>query len=341
MALTVLKKICDSPFLLSSAEGKGVGNKSRLLSSSDEEGEEEEEGVGEGGGRGEREDEEEMPESVEQMINTWLRQSGTLREDREHGRDNVGRDGERGGEAGAANVQEPVHDMDQDEDGAGNRRGEGEGKMAAGTGVADVAALLPAATHPQVRRAVLGSSKMCFCLQLVLRLVREGHRILIFSQSARMVHMLARATEAVGIASRTLTGAVSKMADRQVIIDEFNSSEAIPILLLTTGVGGVGITLTGADRVIIYDPSWNPATDAQAVDRAYRVGQTRPVLVYRLVTCGTVEEKIVRNQIFKRGLHKMVMQQENQHRYFTKQQLRDLFKLGTLDASETHHELDE
>ena len=130
-----------------------------------------------------------------------------------------------------------------------------------------------------------------------------------------------------------------KISEREAIIDEFNASADIPVLFLTTGVGGVGITLTGADRVILFDPSWNPATDAQAVDRAYRVGQTRPVIVYRLVTCGTVEEKILRNQIFKRGLHKIVLQQENQQRYFTKAQLRELFTLGRLDASDTHQEL--
>lgn len=61
-------------------------------------------------------------------------------------------------------------------------------------------------------------------------------------------------------------------------------------------MGGLGITLTSADRVIIFDPSWNPSVDAQAVDRAYRIGQKRPVVVYRLITCGTIEEKIYRKQ---------------------------------------------
>jgi superfamily II DNA/RNA helicase len=180
---------------------------------------------------------------------------------------------------------------------------------------------------------------MAFVLQLVRRLVAEGHKTLVFSQSSRMLRMLRAGTAAMRISSLYLTGHVTKIAKREQIIHEFNSCPHIPLLFLTTGVGGVGITLTGADRVIIYDPSWNPATDAQAVDRAFRVGQTRPVLVYRLVTCGTVEEKILRNQIFKRGLHKMVLQQENQQRYFTKQQLRELFKLGPLHLSETHEEL--
>lgn len=91
-----------------------------------------------------------------------------------------------------------------------------------------------------------------------------------------------------------IDGKISGAQDRQAIIDTFNEDRSYHCLLLTTGVGGVGITLTGADRVVIYDPSWNPATDAQAVDRAFRVGQTRDVTVYRVVTCGTVEEKILR-----------------------------------------------
>ena len=76
----------------------------------------------------------------------------------------------------------------------------------------------------------------------------------------------------------------------------------------TTQVGGVGLTLTGADRVVIYDPSWNPSIDAQAVDRAYRIGQTNRVVVYRLVSCGTVEEKIYRKQVYKGGLSRAVTQ---------------------------------
>lgn len=69
-------------------------------------------------------------------------------------------------------------------------------------------------------------------------------------------------------------------------------------------VGGVGLTLTNADRVIIYDPNWNPATDAQAVDRVFRIGQTKDVFVYRLITCGTIEEKIYSRQIFKDSIIK-------------------------------------
>lgn len=79
-------------------------------------------------------------------------------------------------------------------------------------------------------------------------------------------------------------------------------------------VGGLGLTLTAADRVVIVDPSWNPAQDNQSVDRAYRIGQCRDVVVYRLVTCGTVEEKIYRKQVFKGGLSKTGTEQGVQFR---------------------------
>ena len=89
------------------------------------------------------------------------------------------------------------------------------------------------------------------------------------------------------------------MADREQLIQKFQKGTRYTVFLLTTQVGGVGITLTAANRVVIYDPSWNPATDSQAVDRAYRIGQTENVVIYRLITCGTVEEKIYRRQVFK------------------------------------------
>jgi len=76
------------------------------------------------------------------------------------------------------------------------------------------------------------------------------------------------------------------------------------VLLVTTGAGGVGLTLNRASRVIMYDPDWNPSKDAQAADRAYRIGQTREVRVYRLLTAGSVEEKVYERQIHKTGLEK-------------------------------------
>jgi SNF2 family DNA or RNA helicase len=102
-----------------------------------------------------------------------------------------------------------------------------------------------------------------------------------------------------------IDGSITSSGERQARIARFNSDKGIDVFLLTTQCGGVGITLNGADRVVIFDPAWNPAVDAQAVDRCYRVGQTRDVIVYRFITCGTIEEKVYRKQVFKGGLERV------------------------------------
>ncbi|VEL28251.1 unnamed protein product [Protopolystoma xenopodis] len=118
--------------------------------------------------------------------------------------------------------------------------------------------------------------------------------------------------------------------------------------------GGVGLTITAANRVVVLDPSWNPATDAQAVDRVYRIGQHSNIVVYRLITCSSVEEKIYRRQVFKTAIIKQATEVKPQfthgpnstnsptsrrladpYRYFTRQELRDLFKLDDPLASQT------
>ncbi|CAE8687110.1 unnamed protein product [Polarella glacialis] len=88
-------------------------------------------------------------------------------------------------------------------------------------------------------------------------------------------------------------------------------------MLLTTSVGGVGLNLTSADRVILVDPAWNPATDAQAVDRAFRIGQTKEVRVYRLIMNGLIEDKMFRLQVFKMGLTRTALESGQQQTYFS------------------------
>lgn len=105
----------------------------------------------------------------------------------------------------------------------------------------------------------------------------------------------------------------------QARVQEFQTSTTIPVFLLTSQVGGLGLTLTAADRVIIVDPAWNPSVDNQSVDRAYRIGQRKNVVVYRLITCGTVEEKIYRKQVFKGGLSRSGTEEGVQFRYFSQQ----------------------
>eukprot|EP00977_Amphora_coffeiformis_P014673 scaffold4162_cov162-Amphora_coffeaeformis.AAC.6 len=119
----------------------------------------------------------------------------------------------------------------------------------------------------------------------------------------------------------------TNVASRQRLVDNFNQDESYFGLLMTTRTGGVGLNLTGANRIILYDPDWNPQTDAQARERAWRFGQEREVTIYRLITAGTVEEKIYQRQIFKTALSNRVLQDPRQRRLFSQRDLRDLFTL--------------
>lgn len=183
------------------------------------------------------------------------------------------------------------------------------------------------------------TSKLRFLLKLIALHKEEGHRTLIFSQSLRMLDIIERILTLEGHQLARIDGAV-KTKDREVIIERFRQKSEINVFLLTTGVGGVGLTLTEADRVVIYDPSWNPATDAQAIDRAYRIGQSKPVTVYRLITVSTVEEKIFRRQVFKNSVIKqMVHSERDPMRYFTDNDIRELFKFGNPNVCETFLQL--
>ena len=103
----------------------------------------------------------------------------------------------------------------------------------------------------------------------------------------------------------------TEIPQREVICQTFNKDESFFCTLLTTKVGGFGLNLTGADRVVIMDPDWNPANDNQAIDRICRIGQKRDVVVYRLVTCNGIEEKIYRRQVYKRGINLQTIETEN------------------------------
>lgn len=200
------------------------------------------------------------------------------------------------------------------------------------------AALQPTPSGPDAG-VVAASGKLMFLVALLERLKATGHRVLIFSQSKKMLDIIGAQATAIGEFLR-IDGDVKDPNDRQKLIDKFNGDTKYFAFLLTTQVGGVGLTLTGADRVVIFDPSWNPSTDAQAVDRAYRIGQDKNVIVYRLVTCGTVEEKIYRKQVYKNGLQRAITKKKAALGYFTKQELKALFNLDNGgQASETQKQL--
>ncbi|GMY12529.1 protein CHROMATIN REMODELING 24 isoform X1 [Fagus crenata] len=186
------------------------------------------------------------------------------------------------------------------------------------------------------------SCKISFILSLLENLIRDGHRILIFSQTRKMLNLIQNSIVSKGYKFLRIDG-TTKASDRLKIVDNFQEGVGASIFLLTSQVGGLGLTLTRADRVIVVDPAWNPSTDNQSVDRAYRIGQTKDVIVYRLMTCGTVEEKIYRKQIYKGGLFKTATEHKEQIRYFSQQDLRELFSIPKqgFDVSVTQQQLHE
>ena len=145
---------------------------------------------------------------------------------------------------------------------------------------------------------IMSSGKFEKLKVMLEEIISEGHRVLLFSQFVNMLDIVKDWLEREGIDYEYLTG---KTKDRQAAVERFNSSN-IPIFLISLKAGGTGLNLTGADYVIHYDPWWNPAVEDQATDRAYRIGQTKKVFVYRLITKNTVEEKIQKLKTVKRNL---------------------------------------
>ncbi len=129
-------------------------------------------------------------------------------------------------------------------------------------------------------------------------LVNEGRRVLLFSQFTTMLDLIGTRLDSLGLSYLQLTGA---SRDRGDLVERFQEGE-MPLFLISLKAGGTGLNLTAADTVIHYDPWWNPAAEAQATDRAYRIGQTRPVFVHRLICSGTVEERIQKLQAEKSRL---------------------------------------
>ena len=133
-----------------------------------------------------------------------------------------------------------------------------------------------------------GSAKLDYLTDLLDTLIEEDRRVLIFSQFTTMLDLIAAHLNERRIRFLMLTGA-SK--DRGKLVERFQTGE-IPVFLISLKAGGTGLNLTAADTVIHYDPWWNPAAEAQATDRAYRIGQSKPVFVHKLICQGTVEERI-------------------------------------------------
>lgn len=150
------------------------------------------------------------------------------------------------------------------------------------------------------------SSKLFALLEMIDELVEEGHKVLIFSQFVEMLTLIRDELDKTTYSYEYLDGQ-TPAKDRLDKVNRFNGDDKIPIFLISLKAGGTGLNLTGADYVIHYDPWWNPAVENQATDRAHRIGQTRHVFNYKLITKGTVEEKILALQKKKKELAELVI----------------------------------
>jgi superfamily II DNA or RNA helicase len=145
------------------------------------------------------------------------------------------------------------------------------------------------------------SAKLEAFRELLDEALDEGHRLLVFSQFTSLLALIREELETSGTAYAYLDGSMPARA-RQAEVDRFQSDDRVPVFLLSLKAGGTGLNLTGADTVVHLDPWWNPAVEAQATDRAHRIGQTRVVTSYKLICSGTVEEKVMALQDQKRAL---------------------------------------
>lgn len=177
-------------------------------------------------------------------------------------------------------------------------------------------AMLPAPTSekqrftnirvPSMRRFVTDSGKLAKLDDLLFKLKEGGHRVLLYFQMTRMIDLMEEYLTYRNYKYLRLDGS-TKLEDRRDTVHDFQTRPEIFIFLLSTRAGGLGINLTTADTVIFYDSDWNPTIDSQAMDRAHRLGQTKQVTVYRMITRGTIEERIRKRALQKEEVQKVVM----------------------------------
>jgi superfamily II DNA or RNA helicase len=171
--------------------------------------------------------------------------------------------------------------------------------------------LRQAACHPGLldsKRSSDSSAKLDVLLEQLREILDEGHKALVFSQFTSLLKILRARLDQDGIVYEYLDGATR---DRQTRVERFQNDKDCRLFLVSMKAGGLGLNLTAAEYVFILDPWWNPAVEAQAVDRAHRIGQTRPIFTYRLIARDTVEEKILELQKTKRDLATAIIGTEN------------------------------
>jgi len=171
--------------------------------------------------------------------------------------------------------------------------------------------LRQAACHPGLldsKRAAEPSAKIDTLMAQLAELGEEGHKALVFSQFTSLLAIVRRNLDDAGVRYEYLDGATR---NRQARVDNFQNDPGCGLFLISLKAGGLGLNLTAAEYVFLLDPWWNPAVEAQAVDRAHRIGQTRPVFAYRLIARDTVEEKVLELQKTKRALADAILGEDN------------------------------
>lgn len=188
--------------------------------------------------------------------------------------------------------------------------------------------------------AVHHSAKLTLVRRVLEHTLGLGERIVLVSYFTQTLDLLASLCEEMGLRYCRLDGS-TPATQRSAIVDEFNASYSQNVVfLLSARAGGVGLNLVGASRLILFDSDWNPASDAQAMSRIWRDGQKRNVYIYRLLTCGSIEEKIFQRQLSKAGLSGAVVDPQKQSKIkLSKEELKDLFTFRGGEESITHSSL--
>ena len=188
--------------------------------------------------------------------------------------------------------------------------GDDDGKLAGQSRIQMLAALTrmrQVCCHPALVGSEADSGKTSELIPVVQELLAEGKKVLLFSQFVKMLEIIKKTLIAEGVPLHMLTGKTTK---REEVVRKFEESVEPSVFLISLKAGGTGLNLVSASHVIIYDPWWNPAVEAQAIDRAHRIGQHKTVVAVRLVARGTVEERIRELQEKKQAITQGVFDED-------------------------------
>lgn len=203
-------------------------------------------------------------------------------------------------------------------------------------GFENAAQYLPATWHSRDLQPEFGGKILLLDLMLADLKINTDDKIVLVSNYTQTLDLFEKLSRKRGYPYVRLDGTMTSKK-RGKIVEEFNKPDSTQfIFMLSSKAGGCGLNLIGANRLIMFDPDWNPANDEQAMARVWRDGQKKPCYIYRFVTTGTIEEKIFQRQTHKKALSNTVVDNDDAERHFTLSDLKDLFKYDENTLSDTH-----